>query len=273
MIHASDAEIDRFAAVATEVATEAGAFLMTRFRTRFSVSHKGAIDLVTEVDLEAEDLIISRISCAFPNHTVLAEEKHADGRAGGYRWIVDPLDGTTNYAHGFPFFAVSIGVEVEGEVVFGIVCAPALQETFTARLGRGAQCNGAAIRVSSTEALGKSMLATGFPYDIRTSPVNNLENFREFSLRALAIRRAGSAALDLSYVAAGRFDGFWELKLHPWDVAAGYLLVREAGGAVTDFHGEHGSIYIPEALASNGLIHEQMLEVVGRNLTRAPSHP
>jgi len=261
----SDVELDRFAAVGTGVAREAGAFLMDHFRTNFSVSHKGAINLVTEVDVAAEDLIVSRLKLEFPGHAVLAEENHSEDQPGEYRWIVDPLDGTTNYAHGFPFFSVSMALEIKGEVVWGAVYNPAFDEIFTARVGRGAQCNGAPIHVSSTGSLSESFLATGFPYDIRTSPVNNLDYFREFTLRALAIRRAGSAALDFSYVAAGRFDGFWELKLHPWDCGAGYLLVREAGGIVTDFSGEQGSIYIPECVATNGLIHEQML-VIFRDL-------
>ena len=257
----SDTELNRFAAVGKEIAREAGAFLMKHFRTNFSVSYKGAIDLVTEVDVAAEDLIVSRLKREFPEHAVLAEENHSEGQPGEYRWIIDPLVGTTIYALGFPFFSVSVALEIGGEVVWGAVYNPAFNEMFTARLGRGAQCNDAPIHVSLTRPLSESFLATGFPYDIRTSSVNNLDYFREFTLRALAIRRAGSAALDLSYVAAGRFDGFWELKLHPWDCGAGYLLVREAGGIVTDFSGEPGSIYVPESLATNGLIHEQMLAV------------
>jgi len=261
MVKITNSELERFAAVGTAVAGEAGAFLMKHFRTNFSVLHKGAIDLVTEVDVGAENLIVSRLMHEFPGHAVLAEENHSEDRPAAYRWIVDPLDGTTNYAHGFPFFSVSMALEIEGEVVWGAVYNPTFDEMFTAQAGRGAQCNGAPIRVSSTPSLSESFLATGFPYDIRTSSVNNLDYFREFTLRALAIRRAGSAALDFSYVAAGRFDGFWELKLHPWDCGAGYLLVREAGGVVTDFSGERGSIYTPECVATNGIIHEQMLTI------------
>jgi myo-inositol-1(or 4)-monophosphatase len=261
MMETGDAELNRFAAVGNDITREAGAFLMKHFRTNFSVSHKGAINLVTEVDVAAEELIVSRLNREFPEHVVLAEENHSEGRPGDYRWVVDPLDGTTNYAHGFPFFSVSMALEIWGEVVWGAVYNPAFNEMFTARLGCGAQCNGVPIHVSSIGSLSESFLATGFPYDIRTSSVNNLDYFREFTLRALAIRRAGSAALDLSYVAAGRFDGFWELKLHPWDCGAGYLMVREAGGIVTDFSGEQGSIYVPECLATNGLIHEQMLMI------------
>jgi myo-inositol-1(or 4)-monophosphatase len=262
MSKTTEAEFERYAAVGTEAAMEAGAFLKAHYRTRISVTHKGAINLVTELDVAAEELIVSKILREFPGHAVLAEEGHALAQRREHTWIIDPLDGTTNYAHGFPFFAVSIALEVDGDVIWGVVYTPVLDEMFTAGAGRGARCNGIPIRVSQVNALDESFLSTGFPYDIRTSAVNNLGNFREFALRALAIRRAGAAALDLSYVAAGFFDGFWELKLSPWDCAAGYLLVREAGGTVTDFGGERGSIYTAECLATNGRIHEQMLAVL-----------
>ena len=235
---------------------------MERFRSDLAISHKGSINLVTDVDVAAEKLIVERILQAFPDHSILAEENHAESKTGSHVWIIDPLDGTTNYAHGFPVFAVSIALEVEGQVEIGVVCNPVLDELFVARRGRGASCNDTPLRVSAVNALDQSLLATGFPYDIRTSEVNNLDNFRDFSLRAQAVRRAGSAALDLCYVAAGRFDGFWELKLHPWDTAAGFLLVREAGGLVTNFRGERASIYEEECIASNGRIHEEMLMVL-----------
>lgn len=254
-------DVDRFARVGSEVALEAGKLLMKHFRTNFAVSFKGDVNLVTEVDVAAEKLIVSRLLDAFPDHTVLAEENHPDAPRGAYTWIIDPLDGTTNYAHGFPVFCVSIGLEIEGEIEWGVVFNPNLNESFTARRCGGALLNGQRIHVSKTSSLSASLLATGFPYDIRTSEQNNLDYFRAFALRAQAVRRAGSAALDLSYVAAGRFDGFWELKLSPWDCAAGYLLIREAGGAVTNFKGGRGKIYDGEMVASNGIIHEQMLEV------------
>jgi myo-inositol-1(or 4)-monophosphatase len=235
---------------------------MDRFRTDIEVSHKGEVNLVTEVDLAAEELIVSRVWSAFPGHAILAEENHSATKSGSHTWIIDPLDGTTNYAHGFPVFAVSIGLEIDGDLACGAVYNPVLDEMFTARRGRGASCNGQPIRVSSTGRLDASLLATGFPYDIRTSEDNNLDNFREFALRAQAVRRAGAAALDFCYVAAGRLDGFWEPKLSPWDCAAGYLLVREAGGKVTNYRGEEGSIYERECIASNGLIHEELLTVL-----------
>jgi myo-inositol-1(or 4)-monophosphatase len=257
----TEAEFSRFMDVGSRAAREAGRLIMSHFRTAFAISHKGATDLVTEVDVAAEKLIVSAIGKAFPSHTILAEESHPEAVRGQFTWVIDPLDGTVNYAHGYPVFAVSIGLEIAGELAWGAVYNPVLDEFFSARAGGGAFCNGAPIRVSPTPLLADSFLATGFPYDIRTSPVNNLDYFCEFAVRSRAIRRAGSAALDLCYVAAGRFDGFWELKLHAWDCAAGYLLVREAGGEVTNFSGGDGSIYVPECIASNGRIHEQMLMI------------
>jgi len=258
-------DIEDFAKIGCGVAREAGEFLMSRFHKDITIAHKGEIDLVTDVDLAAEELIVNRLRSAFPDHTIMAEESHAAESRGTHTWIIDPLDGTTNFARGFPFFAVSIGLEVEGRLVWGIVFNPVLGETFAARIGGGAELNGHPIGVSKTETLGGSFLATGFPYDIRTSRENNLDYFRAFALQALAIRRAGSAALDLCYLAAGRFDGFWELKLNPWDCAAGYLIVREAGGIVTDFEGRPGSVYDRQCVASNTLIHDQMLDVIRRS--------
>lgn len=255
-------EIREFSRVGEEVARAAGRFLRENLHSGFAVSRKGEIDLVTEIDVAAEKMIVSRLKAAFPRHAILAEEMHSSAASGDCKWIIDPLDGTTNFAHGYPVFCVSIGLEIEGVMEWGIVYNPNLEETFTARRGGGALLNGAPIRVSDTESLGASLLATGFPYDIRTSPQNNLDYFRAFALRAQGIRRAGSAALDLCYVAAGRFDGFWEFKLNPWDCAPGYLMVREAGGMVTDHSGRPGSVYDRECLATNGRIHEPMMDVV-----------
>jgi myo-inositol-1(or 4)-monophosphatase len=257
--------VESLARVGRDAAFEAGEYLLSRFHRGVTIEHKGEIDLVTDVDLAAEELIVDRLRSAFPDHAILAEEKHKEQPEGSHTWIIDPLDGTTNFAQGFPFFAVSIALEVDGRLVWGMVFNPVLQEDFSATLGGGALLNGTPIGVSKTKELNKSFLATGFPYDIRTSPENNLDHFRAFALKALAIRRAGSAALDLCYVAAGRFDGFWELKLNPWDCAAGYLMVREAGGRVTDFRGRSGSIYDRQCVASNTLIHDQMLEVIQRS--------
>jgi myo-inositol-1(or 4)-monophosphatase len=255
-------DIERFAAVGIEAAKEAGALQLAKLNTRLNVAYKGIINLVTEVDLESEKLIVSRIRNAFPSHSIMAEEKHSDAPAGEICWIIDPLDGTTNYAHGFPIFSISIGLQIRGELAWGAVYNPFLKEMFTARRGGGAFCNGAPIHVSEVELLSDSLLVTGFPYDIRTSKITNLENYCAFALRSQGVRRCGSAALDFCSVAAGRLDGFWELKLNPWDCAAGYLIVMEAGGAVTNFHGEPASIFGGEFIASNGRIHQEMIDVL-----------
>ncbi len=249
--------------VAIEAALEAGALLKGRLGHAGRVDFKGEVDIVTEMDRRSEGLIVERIRREFPGHGIIAEESDERKAASGYRWIIDPLDGTTNYSHGFPVFCVSIGFEAEGEVILGVVYNPMLDELFVAEKGRGALLNNAPISVSRTASLGRSLLATGFPYDLRTASANNFDLFRNFSLRAQAIRRAGSAALDLCYVASGRFDGFWEMKLSAWDTAAGTLMVTEAGGRVTDFDGGLYSNFKPRCLASNGLIHEEMMEVLG----------
>jgi myo-inositol-1(or 4)-monophosphatase len=255
-------EINEFIKTGIAAAQEAGALLRERFRTGFSVEQKGVINLVTEVDLAAEELIVSRILKSFPNHSILAEERHNNTQCGGIRWIIDPLDGTTNYAHGYPDFSVSIGIEISGEVEWGVVYDPMRDELFTAKKGAGAWCNGEPLHVSGVRALGEALLVTGFPYDIRTSKQTNLAAFCAFAVRCHGVRRSGSAALDLCHVAAGRLDGFWERKLNPWDCAPGYLAVREAGGKVTNYSGRHGSIYDKEVIASNGLIHEEMMAVL-----------
>jgi myo-inositol-1(or 4)-monophosphatase len=254
--------IEDFEQLGLKAAREAGQLLLDRFRTEFTVSHKGTVNLVTDVDLAAEDLIVSRIRDAFPSHNILAEERHRPNRLEGITWIIDPLDGTTNYAHGYPVFSVSIGIQINGAIEWGAVFDPTRDEMFSARRGNGATCNGVRLEVSKTPALGKSLLATGFPYDIQTSNRNNLDNFRAFAVQVQGVRRAGSAALDLCYVADGRFDGFWELKLNAWDCAAGSLIVEEAGGRVTDFRGHSFSIYEGEIVASNRLIHDEMVAVL-----------
>jgi myo-inositol-1(or 4)-monophosphatase len=255
-------DINDFARIGMEVTAEAGRLLLERFHTEFTISHKGTVNLVTDVDLAAEELIVSTIRKAFPDHCILAEERHSQNRGKGIVWVIDPLDGTTNYAHGYPVFSVSIGLEIGGEVEWGAVFDPTRNELFSARRGFGATCNGIPLGVSQTPSLGASLLATGFPYDIQTDSRNNLDNFCAFAVRTQGIRRAGSAAIDLCYVAAGRFDGFWELKLNPWDCAAGSLIVKEAGGTVTNFSGRPASIYEREIVASNGLIHAEMLDVL-----------
>ncbi len=256
------ADLDDFAKFGEGVARDAGRLLLQRYQTGFSIQNKGIVNLVTDVDIAAENLIVSRIRQAFPDHSILAEENHNDPKEAEICWIIDPLDGTTNYAHGYPVFAVSIGLEIAGELMWGAVVDPVRDEVYTARSGSGASRNGIPIHVSKTESLVASLLATGFPYDIQTSKQNNLDNFCAFAVRVQGIRRGGSAALDFCHVASGCLDGFWELKLNPWDCAAGYLMIREAGGIVTDFHGRPASIYGREFVASNRRIHGQMLEVL-----------
>jgi len=226
------------------------------------IEYKGELDLVTEMDRHSESLIKEFLARSFPHVAVLAEEGGASGDSTGAKWIIDPIDGTTSYAHGLPHFAVSIGLEVEGEIRVGVVYNPPLKECFTAIKGQGAYLNGKRIKVSKTGELKRSLLATGFPYDRKTSPDNNLDKFSALLMEIQGIRRMGSAALDLCYTAAGRFDGYWEMKLKPWDTAAGFLILTEAGGTITDFSGNEYSIYGDELLASNGRIHNQMISVL-----------
>jgi myo-inositol-1(or 4)-monophosphatase len=247
---------------AIETARAAGALLKENVGKLNRIEFKGAVDIVTEVDRKSEELIMAAIRKSFPGHGILTEESPEVKQDSPCKWIIDPLDGTTNYSHGFPFFCVSIGFEVEGEVRFGAVYDPMLDELYTAEKGKGAFLNGKKIKVSAIDELGRGLLATGFPYDLRASKDNNLDFFSQFSLKAQAIRRAGSAALDLCYIASGRFDGYWEMKLRPWDVAAGTLIVAEAGGQVTDFSGGRFSIYGKECLASNGLLHGEMTRIL-----------
>jgi myo-inositol-1(or 4)-monophosphatase len=244
------------------MAQDAGKLMRDRLGTTIDIGHKGSINLVTDVDLASEKLIREAISTYHPRHEILAEEGGLSESSSEYRWIVDPLDGTTNYAHGYPVFCVSIALECQSEVVLGVVYDPMRDELFTAERGAGAALNNRPIRVSKTEDLMQSILSTGFPYDIKTSTLTNLNHWENFAMNAQALRRDGAAALDLCYVACGRFDGFWELNLSPWDTAAGALIVAEAGGRITDFADGPFSNYRPEVVASNGLIHERMIEVL-----------
>jgi myo-inositol-1(or 4)-monophosphatase len=252
-----------FARVGEAVVREAGAYLKANLGRRVEASYKGAVDLVTPFDVGAQEIVVGRLAAAFPAHGFLAEEGVARAGTSDCRWIIDPLDGTTNFAHGFPVFSVSVALECAGRLAVGLVYDPVRDEMFRAEADGGAFLNGARIRVSSVAELGRSLLATGFPYDVRLSPENNLDHWGQFIVRAQAIRRCGSAALDLSYVACGRFDGFWELKLKPWDVAAGALIVREAGGRVTDFEGRPFVPDAPGVVATNGLVHQAILDVLG----------
>lgn len=253
---------NRFKKTAIDAAKKAGLLLKKNIYKAHRIKFKGVIDIVTEMDKKAEDVIMETIKNAFPEHGILTEESAEQKTDSKYRWIIDPLDGTTNYSHGFPVFCVSIALEKQGEIILGVVYNPMLNELFTAEKGRGAYLNNKKIKVSHIKELTKSLLATGFPYDIRTSEQNNIANFANFAVSAQAIRRAGSAALDMCYVACGRFDGFWELKLKPWDTAAAMLIINEAGGMVSDFNGKPFSFYSGETLASNGLIHAEMINVL-----------
>jgi myo-inositol-1(or 4)-monophosphatase len=251
---------------AIQTARDAGSLLAERFGRNLRVSNKSELDLVTESDLASEKLIIDRIKTHYPRHTILAEESGmnepgGDSDEGGWRWIIDPLDGTTNYAHGYPCFCVSIGLEHDGRMEVGVVYDPLRDEMFTAERGQVAALNGKRIQVSPTPSLTSALLCTGFPYDVRERS-EFARHFSNFIMNAQGVRRDGAAALDLAYVAAGRFDGFWEEGLKPWDVAAGMLLIEEAGGRVSDYHNQPLDIFNPPILASNGLIHEQMMRVL-----------
>jgi len=249
--------------VAIEAGKKAGSILLDYTKSGFRIEHKNPINLVTDADHAAERCVIDHIHTQFPTHGFLAEEQgRIEQSPSPYLWIIDPLDGTTNFAHGFPAYCVSIGLEYRGRCVLGVVFDPSRDDLFTAIEECGAQLNGHPIHVSNANTLDNSLLVTGFAYDIRESPRNNLDHFAKFALKAQGLRRTGSAALDLCYVAAGRFDGFWEVKLNPWDMAAGSILVKEAGGRLTDFLGRDLSLYGQELVASNGHIHQAMLTVL-----------
>ena len=259
---------DRYLAVAVSACRAAGRIQRAAFGTAHAIEHKGEIDLVTRIDRRSEAAILRILGDAFPAHGILAEEGGGRTGDGEHLWVVDPLDGTTNYSRGFPFFCVSVALARAGRVIVGAVYQPLLDELFTAVRGRGAFLNGRRLRVSGQARLDQAFLATGFPYDIRRSRRNNLANFARFATRCLAVRRAGAAALDLAYLAAGRFDGFWELKLRPWDIAAASLLIEEAGGRITGTGGRPWRLGVRDVVASNGLIHGEMLGVL-RGGTRA----
>ena len=252
---------------AIQTARAAGHLLAERFGRALSISNKSELDLVTEADLASERLIIERIKTFYPRHSILAEESGASAPAeqdaqSEWRWIVDPLDGTTNYAHGYPCFCVSMGLAHKGRLELGVIYDPVRDELFTAERGQGAALNGRRIQVSQTRTLNSALLCTGFPYDVRERS-EFARHFTNFIMNAQAVRRDGSAALDLAYVACGRFDGFWEEGLHPWDVAGAVLMIEEAGGRVSHYDGTAFDIYSAPILASNGLVHEQMLATLG----------
>lgn len=259
----------------TSIAREAGQLLMTFFERRIGYEYKGDVDLVTEADRASEKLIVERIHSFFPTHDVVGEEGTRTKAGGEYRWYVDPLDGTTNFAHGYPVFCVSLGVEHHGKLHAGVIFDPTRDELFSAEEGKGSHLNGRAISVSKTKTLSESILATGFPSHKRHKNPN-IHFYHQLTLRSHGLRRAGSASLDLAYVAAGRYDGFWEFNLNPWDTAAGVLLVQQAGGVVTRFDGSPWRIESDETLASNSLLHAELMKnfaeiFAGRGLEEIPS--
>jgi len=276
--------VKTFLEVAEEIAREAGGLLREFYHRGVETEYKGDVDVVTAADRASEKLIVSRLNEALPEHGVYGEEGTRSGLDGEYRWYVDPLDGTTNFAHGFPAFCVLLGCErrrpglatdEDGEMVVGVTYDPLRDEMFSAAKGEGATLNGRPVRVSKREKLQESLIATGFPSQKRhESP--NVYFYNEFTLRSHGVRRAGSAGLDLAYVACGRLEAFWEFKLNPWDTSAGFLLVEEAGGTVTHFDGGAFTLDSREVFASNGLIHAEMQGLfedmfAGRNLGRIPT--
>jgi myo-inositol-1(or 4)-monophosphatase len=276
--------VKTFLEVAEEIAREAGGLLREFYHRGVETEYKGDVDIVTAADRASEKLIVSRLNEALPGHGVYGEEGTRSGLDGEYRWYVDPLDGTTNFAHGFPAFCVLLGCErrrpglaadEDGEMVVGVTYDPLRDEMFSAAKGEGATLNGRPIRVSGRDRLQESLIATGFPSQKRhESP--NVHFYNEFTLRSHGVRRAGSAGLDMAYVACGRLEAFWEFKLNPWDTSAGYLLVEEAGGTVTHFDGGKFTLDSREVFASNGLIHAEMQGLfedmfAGRNLARIPT--
>lgn len=260
--------------LALKAAKQAGELIRKAVGESHHIDKKGRINLVTEVDKASEKLIFSLIKSTFPEHSILGEEQgQIIGSDNNCRWIVDPLDGTTNFASGYPFFAVSIAFELNGQVVVGVVHDPCHEETFYAVLGEGAYLNGQPIHVSDNAILEDALLVTGFPYDVSSSPDIHLGMFHDLIIKARGVRRDGSAALDLCYIACGRFDGYWELGLSPWDIAAGSLIVKEAGGKMSDFLGEPHNMLYRDLMASNGKIHPALLEAAKKYTTALRHSP
>jgi myo-inositol-1(or 4)-monophosphatase len=254
--------------LAIDAALEAGAYLKSSVGRIRKIERKlgQETNLVTEIDRGSEEIIINKIKRTYPDHDFLAEESGRHEKGSEYRWIIDPLDGTLNFAHGMPLYSVSIGLEVRGELALGVVYEPNLQELFTAEKGRGAFLNKNPIHVSKTSTLIESMMVTGFPYTIKQNPDNAVQHFVNFLMQAQGVRRLGSAAVDMCYVACGRFEGFWEVSLSPWDMAAGVLIAQEAGGKFSDFLGRASTVYTKQVLVTNGLIHDKAVEVLKQGL-------
>jgi myo-inositol-1(or 4)-monophosphatase len=260
----SPTEYHSLTCIAIQAARRGGAILLDYAKKGFEIYKKEqAINLVTEADIRSEEAVIQTIQRTFPQHQILSEEQGLqDIPTHPIKWIIDPLDGTTNFAHGFPMYNVSIGVEYEGTCVLGVVYDPTRDELFLGQQGKGATLNGTPISVSATPQLNEALLVTGFAYDVHTATDNNLKEFCAFTVRARGMRRTGTAAIDLCYIASGRFDGFWELQLKPWDTAAGKVILEEAGGKVTNYTGAPYSIYGDTLIATNGHIHQEMIGVL-----------
>ena len=275
-------ELEHILRMAVEIAHGAGAILreglqrITEAETAARIAYKSAeTDPVTEFDHRSEAYIVEQLTKHFPTHRIVGEEGGAyaaePNQAGAFEWHVDPLDGTVNFAHGFPIFAVSLGLLIDGVPSVGVVYNPISGETFTATRGGGAALDGRPIRVSATPVLSRALLNTGFPYDRRTSPENNFDLFIAFQRASQEVRRVGSAALDCCMVASGRMDGYWELKIRSWDIAAGIIILREAGGRVTDFDGGDDMLAKRRIVASNGRFHDEMLSVIQTTHAATPA--
>lgn len=245
-----------------EIALGAGQIVIEKLSSGFAVERKGSIDLVTDADLAAEKYIIGQITKLFPKHSICAEEGGTIEKAGEFIWFIDPIDGTTNFAHGFPYFSISLGLVKNNETILGLVYNPVSGECFLAERGSGAFLNDEQIKVSTETKLQNSLLLTGFPYDVATTEKNNLRAFNKATKATQGVRSLGSAALDLCQVACGRFEAFWELSLQPWDLAAGSLIVTEAGGKISNCDGGQFSVRGNEILASNGLIHDELIQTL-----------
>jgi myo-inositol-1(or 4)-monophosphatase len=254
--------MNEYLKAAEEIAQAAGALLRDAYVQPRQIAYKGAVDLITQADRDAETLIVQSLKATFPEHSILSEESGAVAGGNGYRWIIDPLDGTTNFAHGFPVFAVSIALHGPEGLLAGVVYDPMRDECFTAVKGEGARLNGRPIQPSAVDQLKAALVVTGFPYNRHTAPDNNSAAFAAFIRRAQGVRRVGAAALDLAYVACGRLDGYWEFPINSWDIAAGMLLVKEAGGMVTTYQAEADEGVVlreGQIVASNGHIHQAMI--------------
>ncbi|MCP5463818.1 MAG: inositol monophosphatase [Deltaproteobacteria bacterium] len=261
---------DEFFQFTKELCERVGAYQTQKWGTALNIEHKGEINLVTEVDKHSEKLIVEAIQSRFPDHDILAEEGSGERKDSPYKWIIDPLDGTTNFAHAYPLFAISIALEFEGKILAGAVYVPILKELFQGYAGEGAFLNDKPIQVSQSKTVLDSMVATGFAYNLRETHDNNINHFKNVLLKAGAVRRDGVAAIDLCYVACGRYDAFWELDLFPWDTAAGMVICEEAGGRTSRFDGTKYTVYEREILISNSLIHDEMVSILKPGIPRGP---